>query len=384
MKNVLIVCGGKSYEHDISVVTAAQIYSRTRLNDVNLKILYISRDNHFFIYSDQKVDIKDFSKARFNSASKNFKEVFFVSSEKGKIFVRSMFGLKEFMCVTTAIVCCHGNAGEDGRVVSFLENMGIKCSSGNFDSLAICMNKFLFKQCMKGDNIPVVRGFLITKQTFDEDKELILLKLRLMKYPVVLKPNSGGSSIGLFVANSEEEFLKNLQSAFEFEDDVIVEKFVSGAREFNVAIIGNKYSYEISDVDEPIKNNEVLTFADKYLSGNGAKKVSKMENGSMASSARKLHADIDEKLTDLIKKTAEKVFVDLSLVGVVRIDFLYDEANEKLYVCEVNAVPGSLSYYFFNHGKFLLNDFVLKLIDLAETKQNKDDKINSDFVTSVL
>lgn len=384
MKNVLIVCGGKSYEHDISVVTASQIYSRTRLNDVNLKILYISRDNHFFIYSNQKVDIKDFSKERFNSSSKNFKEVFFVSSEKGKIFVRSMFGLKEFMSVTTAIICCHGNAGEDGRVVSFLEQMGIKCSSGNFDSLAVCMNKFLFKCCMKGNKIPVVRGFLITRQTFERDKELILLKLRLMKYPLVLKPNSGGSSIGLFIVNSEEEFLTKLQSAFEFEDDIIVEKFIAGAREFNVAIIGNKNSYEISDVDEPIKINEVLTFADKYLSRSNTKKVNKLEGCSMALSARKLPANIDDELTKLIKDTAKKVFVDLSLVGVVRIDFLFDEANKKIYVCEVNAVPGSLSYYFFNQGKFLLNDFVMKLIDLAETKQSKDDKVNTDFVTSIL
>lgn len=384
MKNVLIVCGGKSYEHDISVVTASQIYSRTRLEDVSLKLLYISRDNRFFLYTKNIVDLKDFSKTNFRPESKSFKEVFFVSSEKSKLFVRSMFGLKEYITTTEAIMCCHGSSGEDGRIVAYLESMGIKCSAGNFDSLAICMNKFLFKQVMKGCGIPVVRGFLVTKQTYSSESETILLKARLMKYPVVIKPNTGGSSIGLFVAKNEDEFLQKLSEAFEFEDDVIVEKFIDDTREFNVAIVGDRFDFEVSEIDEPMKKNEVLSFADKYLSGSKSKVKIPSEKNSMASSIRKFPADLDIELTQKIKDVAKRVFESLSLVGVVRIDFLLETKTNKFYVCEVNAIPGSLSYYFFNNGKFLINDFVKKLISIAENKQSRDDRINPDFVTNVL
>lgn len=384
MKNVLIVCGGKSYEHEISVVTASQIYARTKLSDVNLKILYISQDNRYFIYLNSKIDIGDFSKNKFSETSKNFKEIFFVSSEKKKLFIRSMFGLKEYMTADIAIICCHGGAGEDGRLISFFEQMGISCSSGNFDSLAVCMNKFLFKQTMKGLGIPVVRGFKINKQAFESDKEKILLKLRLMKYPVVLKPNSGGSSIGLFVVESQEDFICKINEVFEFEDDVMIEKFISNAREFNVAVIGEFCDYQVSEIDEPIKVSDVLTFADKYLSGGKNKAGMKLDGKSMASAPRNIPANIDESLTDKIKSLTGKIFRELKLVGVVRIDFLYDSQKEKIYVCEVNSVPGSLAYYFFNNGKFLLNEYVLKLIEIAEKNKNSDDRIHLEFVTEIL
>lgn len=382
MKNVLVVCGGESYEHDISVITAAQIFSKTKLDNVNLMFFYVSRQNKYYIYTDKKIDLKDFSLSKFSSGNKKFKEVVFVSSEKNKIFVKSIFGLKEYANVSSAIICTHGGNGENGKLVSFLEDMGIMTTSGKFDALAVCMNKYLFKQVMRGLKIPTVSGFKLKKGEFENNKKSTKVKLGILKYPVVIKPVNGGSSIGLFVAYNEEDFVVKINDAFMFDDEILVERFIENSREFNVAVLGNGVYEKVSEVDEPLKDEEVLTFADKYLKNNGNKKLA--DKGSMANQERRLPAEIDNVLKNKIQGLAKKIFSSLNLCGVVRIDFLYDDKSNKLYVCEVNAVPGSLAYYFYSKSGYLINDFTSELIKIAELKLEQKVKIKSEFMPSIL
>lgn len=381
MKNVLLVFGGVSYEHDISIVTAFQIFKKTKINDVKLNLFYVSRDGKFYLCDEKKVDILDFSKNNFSARKKGFKEIVFVSGENNKLFVKTRFGLREYMFADVAIFACHGGNGENGKLVTLFESVNIACSAGRSEALSICMDKFLFKSFVKGIRIPVVPGFKVSKFDAEMNKEMIDRKLARIGFPVVIKINSGGSSIGLFVSKNEEEFQYDLKEAFEFNDDVLVEKFIEGAREFNVAILGDCEKYEISEIDEPIKNNEVLTFADKYLS-DGASGL-KGKKGSMDSSVRKSPNDLSEIITSKIKSIAEKLFVKLGLFGVVRIDFLFDERLSKVYVCEVNAIPGSLAYYFFKKNFIVRNDLVEKLIKIAEKNHNKC-MINSEFMVDLL
>lgn len=385
MKNVLLVFGGKSYEHDISVVTASQIYSKTKLKETKLVPFYISRDDRCFIYESDKFDLKDFSKNGFSEKNKKFKEVVFVWGEKNKIFVKTHFGLKEYLESDVAIFACHGSSGENGKLVSIFESIGICTSAGNFDSLAVCMNKFLFKQVMKGIKVPVVSGFKISEKIYENNKESFEKKFNKMKYPVILKANNGGSSIGVFVAESKEDFTQKLNDAFEFDNEVLIEKFIDGSREFNVAVIGTSDSYEVSEVDEPLKKHELLSFTDKYLSNGGKNcKVDKSLKNSMATQSRKFPAEISSNLSGRIKGFASKIFESLNLCGVVRIDFLYDEATDKLYVCEVNSIPGSLSYYFFKENKILVNDLVNRLIQIAYRNSENKNLINEEFSTDIL
>ncbi len=384
MKNVLLVFGGESYEHDISVVTAFQIFKKSRIEDKKLILFYVSRDGRFYVCNEKIVKLSDFSLNNFSAKKKGFKEVVFVSGEKQKLFEKTRFGLKEFLHVETAVFACHGGEGEDGKLVSMFDRIGVACSVGSSDSLAICMDKFLFKTFSKGLKIPVVRGFKISKSEYLKDEKLVLKKIRQMQFPVVVKINSGGSSIGLFVAKDEIEFREKLKESFEFNDDVMIEKFIENTREFNVAILGDSEKYEISEIDEPIKNNDVLTFADKYLSDNSGKSGGvKNSKGSMDSSIRRSPVDLPVEIKEQIKRISEKIFVKLGLFGVVRIDFLFDEVNQKLYVCEVNAIPGSLAFYFFKKNRIITNDLLEKLICLAE-KNYKKTSIRHDFIVNIL
>lgn len=381
MKNVLLVFGGVSYEHDISVVTAFQIFKKSRLNDVKLHLLYVSRDGKFYVCDDKKINIGDFAKTKFSGNNHGIREVVFVSGEKGKLFVKTHFGLKEYLTASVAIFACHGGDGENGRLVTVFESNGIACSAGSSDALAVTMDKFLFKSFCNGLRVPVVSGFKISKLDFLSDKKMIVKKLKKLGFPVIIKINSGGSSIGLFKAENQNEFDEKINQAFEFDESVVVERFIGGAREFNIAIIGDDKKNEISDIDEPIKNKDILTFADKYLSKNQSKV--KSEKGSMTCLNRKIPENLSEKNVQKIKSIAEKLFVKLGLYGVVRIDFLLDEKNDKLYVCEVNSIPGSLAYYFFKKNKIVTNDLIEKLISIAENNYKKR-KIKQEFIVDVL
>jgi D-alanine-D-alanine ligase len=196
----------------------------------------------------------------------------------------------------------------------------------------------------------------------------------------VIKACSGGSSIGVFVAKTMEEFDENIKQAFEFDDRVVVEKFIENAREFNVAVIGDKNKQVVSEVDEPIKDNEILTFADKYLGSN--EKGVKLKGG-MDSLKKKFPADISTELSVMLKDLALDVFKILGLKGIVRIDFLYDEKDGKVYICEVNAVPGSLAYYFFAKNRVVTNSLIERLVEIAHS-EDFCDNLAAGYMTNIL
>lgn len=385
MENVLLIFGGMSYEHDISIVTASQIFNKTRLKDYNLIPIYISKGNRFFAYKNDKFNLSDFSNFEENKQNKYFKEIVFVSGNKGVVFYKTIFGLKEYIRSNIAILACHGGNGENGKLVAYLELFGIYSSAGSVEGLGISMNKMHFKNYMKGLKLPVVSGFVISSKKYFENKNIYDLKLKFAKFPLVLKPVNGGSSIGLFVAKTKAEFEKMLFSAFEFDDNVLVENFISQAREFNIAVLGDVDNFKISEVDEPLKLNEILSFDDKYLN-NGSKnsKCGAKETGSMVSQNRKFPANISSILRERLRNLAMKAFISLNLSGVVRIDFLYDEQKDKVYICEINSIPGSLSYYFFCQGEVLIDKFICELISLAKVKKDKGLNIKIDYITKIL
>lgn len=409
MENVLLFFGGKSLEHDISVVTASQILNRTRIEDIKLVPIYISRDNKYYFYDSERFNLTEFSKSKFSASNKKFKEVTFVSNEPNIVFLKTKFGIKELLRAECAIIACHGGEGENGILEAKLKSFGFACSSGNELALAISMNKFIFKQVMRGLKVPTVSGFKISESEYKKDKTYYMNRLKFMKFPIIVKSCSGGSSIGVFVVKKREDFEKTLFDAFEFDSEVLVEKFLPDCREFNVAVIGDSDGAEVSEVDEPMKISEVLSFADKYQndSNDGKQVAGKLggvkfgsensKNGEnacgckklcdangMAAQKRNFPAEISLELKKRLQKTAKFIFENLGFFGIVRIDFLFDEASDKIYVCEVNAIPGSLAFYFFSENSITTNDLVSKLIKISKNMKAKQLEFREDFATDLL
>ena len=364
MKNIVLVFGGNSVEHDISILTALT-FSKNYMGDNRLCSLYISKSGEWF-FTPKKLSKDMF----YPSLSSDFMPVKLFTNDKN-LYVKTLLGYKKVFEIDVAINCCHGGAGERGELNYLFERSNIAFSSGSSLGLAMAMDKSVAKEIFRANNIPTAPWL-----TFTNDNQMVDIVQRVEEfgYPVVVKPNSLGSSIGVEKVENAAGLVKALKVAFEFDRKVIVEKAILQTREFNEACINSSKECVLSMIDEPVKNEKLFSFADKYLS--------KKETSKTKTKSKFVQADISEKLQKSIRDLTKKAVKVLDLYGVIRVDFLYDSKKGKLFVNEVNAVPGSLAYFLFKgmtHTKM-----IEKLVCIAEEEQALKVKIKTEYITEVL
>lgn len=241
--------------------------------------------------------------------------------------------LKQYDVVFNII---HGNTGEDGKIQGMLDLFNIKYIGSNCGSSYICMDKERTKQILKYYNIPQV--------PFQNGKDKLIIP-----YPVIVKPAKGGSSIGISVANNKKEYKKAIKKALKYDEKIIVEKYIK-ARELECAIIEDK-KIIVSDIGEIITENSFYDYETKYIKNN----------------AKTIISDIPENIKKQIKKYAKTVFKVLELKGLARIDFFYDIEYNKIYLNEINTLPGftKISMYPKLLNKYKYKDLITKLIENA-------------------
>ena len=376
MKTVALVFGGESAEREVSIVSAGQIAAFAG-DDVSLKCVLVDEKLNMFL-----VDGVDPSAcAKFDFSKKCARPVVFCD---GGLFLKKNGKLK-FLCkIDCAIVCCHGGVGEDGRLAAHLELCGVPCSCGTPAALAVCMDKVLSKVAFCDLNIPVVDGFWFLKSEWDENRERCFASVEEFGFPVVVKPARQGSSVGVSFVENAEEIESAVELALLYDDKILIERGLFGFRELNVGVFSDGESFaDVSEIEEPERSGLLLSFSDKYFGGCGSKNCGcgvkncgaklgcfgvkfgqkmageKTVNGSMNSLKRKFPADLDEKIASKLKFLAKKAVLGLGLKGSVRLDFLMFDG--EIFLNEINAVPGSLAYYFWGDGE----KFFDRLVDLS-------------------
>ena len=239
--------------------------------------------------------------------------------------------LKQFDVVFNII---HGNTGEDGKIQGMLDLFNIKYIGSKCGSSYICMDKERTKEILKYYNIPQV--------PFQNYKDKLIIP-----FPVIVKPARGGSSIGINVANNKKEYKKAIKEALKYDDKIIVEKYIN-ARELEVAVLEDK-NLIISDIGEIITKNKFYDYDTKYIN----------------TDAKTIISDIPKNIKKQIKKYAKQVFKILKLKGLARIDFFYDIEYNKIYLNEINTLPGftKISMYPKLLNKFEYKDLITKLIE---------------------
>lgn len=352
MKNIAVFFGGQSTEHDISIITAMQAMSS--LKDCVVYPIYISPQGEFLYGKRLK---KAQSYLQFSR-----KGLFRVNFEfgKGNIILKKGLYCKKIK-IDCALLCNHGHGGEDGSLQGLLELAGIAYSSSAVASSSIVMDKVLTKIILRAYYIdsPAYVQFKINE--YKKNKIALLNKVKSnLGYPVIVKPARLGSSVGIGICEKECDIEKMIENAFLYDDKVIVEKFIEKAREFCVAVAGLQDQPVTSNVVE-INKGKFYSFDDKYLEGNLTKKP-----------------EIDCKLENKLKRIASKCFNVLECFGVVRVDFLYDEKNNIVYVNELNNIPGSLAFNLFNAPfSDLLTTMINEGIDRGKKQENFVYKFNS-------
>ena len=367
--NIAILYGHLSPEHDISILTAVQVMKAIDTNKYNVIPIYITKDNKY-ITGKKLNEISNYP----NNISG--REVTILPNSN-YLYKKSNLGLRKYIRIDVALLCFHGNYGENGAMQSIFEMNNIPYTSTGMIGSICGANKIVFKEIIKSNNIPTVNARWFSENDFYKDKKFTLDKISsVLGYPVIVKPNTLGSSIGINVANNENELYNALKTAFELDGNVLVEKFITGCREVNIAIMYDGYKYIYSEIEEVCSKDKFLTFNDKYM-GNSNK--SKSNSVGMYLGAN-IKAELNNEIKSKIIEYTKTVHNLLELRGIVRFDYLID--GEDIYLNEINTIPGSLANYLFESYTF--TELIDVLINSAILNNSKSNKYIKTFDSSVL
>ena len=386
MKTVIgVFFGGKSVEHEVSIISALQVIENLDKEKYNIIPIYISKDNKFYS-SEFLSDINRYKDL--DEIVRLSDEVYF-THENGSLLVNKKDGLLKKVLFKIDIVfpVVHGLNVEDGTLEGFLEMYNIPYVGCDVCSSAVGMNKIIFKKVLESSNIPVVEYDTLNISEFEQDSKKAFEKIKdKLSLPIIVKPANLGSSVGIEIIKDEKEFVPKMQQVFEFCENVLIERCITNLREINCSVVGGFSSQEVSVLEEPIKEDEILSYKDKYLGNGKGGKLSKMggKSSGMASLTRKIPAQLDKDQEDEIYNLAKNTFKLLNCEGISRIDFILDGDNNKIYVNEINTIPGSLSFYLWEPKGVKFSELLDKAIRIAIKRQERRNKITYSTNVNIL
>lgn len=381
MKTVVgVFFGGKTVEHEVSIISALQVIENLDKEKYEVIPIYISKDNKFYT-SELLTRIEEFKDL--NEVKRLSNEVYF-THEDSKLVLNLVRGIfkKSIAKIDIAFPVVHGLNVEDGTLEGFLEMYNIPYVGCDVCSSAVGMNKIVFKKVLESSNLPVVEYETLNIEEFEEDESKAYKKItEKLSLPVIVKPSNLGSSIGIEIIKNENEFKEKMQNVFTFCENVLIEKCVTNLREINCSVLGNFKEQEVSVLEEPIKNDEILSYKDKYI-GDGTKKtgvkggkLSGAKGSGMASLSRKIPAELSKEQEEEIYSLAKKTFKELNCEGISRIDFIIDKDTNNVYVNEINTIPGSLAFYLWEPKGISFSELLNRAIRYAIKRKERRDKI---------
>ena len=338
-QNVAVFFGGKSNEHDVSVITGMYAVNLLRGAGYGVYPVYLPREGGM-CYADA-VGVKDFTEGK-----KKWIPAYLYGGGLWSVKKR-----RELFRIDVALNCCHGGAGEDGTLSALLEWNGIKSASPSVAVSSVFMDKWLGKIAAKGLRVPVARAVCV------KEGEPVPLE-ELGGFPVIVKPVTLGSSIGIRTAKDEDELRAALNFAFRFDRAALVEEYFSGKRDVNCAAYRTGGKTVVSELEEVFSDEAILTFREKY---------------EKAARESKIPAELPEETAKEIKEYTARIYDAFSCSGVVRADFLI--ADDKVYFNELNTVPGSLSCYLFGKSLTEARDFLSMLVEEALKSEREEKEI---------
>lgn len=265
-----------------------------------------------------------------------------------------------------AIPVLHGSHGEDGMFEGLLETIGIPFAGCDTLSSANGMDKITMKMILRSEDIPVVDYVWFTDKKWISGRERIISKIEeKLGYPVIVKPANLGSSVGIGKASDRESLIEKVDTAARFSQRLIVEDMVENMMEINCSVLGDCDDHQSSVCEEPISKGDFLSYEEKY--GGGAK-------AGMQASEKRIPADIPVEMSEEIRKLAGETFRVLSCHGVSRIDVMVDRNTGKIYVNEINTIPGSLSFYLWEESGISFTQLMDKLVELALRRKRETDR----------
>ncbi len=374
-RNIGVVFGGRTCEHDVSIITAVQLMDHMDKSKYDVVPIYISREGAW--YTGEKLcDIRTFE--NFNATSFSKCHISPVPGQGLIVLNKGAFGDKSKETALDAVIpAMHGMHGEDGTLQGLLELADIPYTSPGVVGSAVGMDKIVMKAAFKGNGFPVLDACHFERGEWAKDrKQVIELVEKTLQYPVFIKPANLGSSIGISKATDRDTLESGIDVAVSFDRRILVEQAAVDIIELNCSCLGYGSDVRASAVEQPAGWEEFLTFDDKYMRSDTGK--------GMQALARKVPAPIDAKLKTEMEDLSIAIFKALDCKGVVRIDYLYSKSQGKVYVNEINTIPGSFAFYLWDVIGLPYPRLIDALIDTACRAQEEKRKNNYAYTSGIL
>lgn len=381
-----VLFGGKTTEHEVSIITAVQAMGYLDEDKYEVIPMYLTKDNE--MYTGEPLKEMDIYKEP--ELLKRYCKNVVCYGNNGVLLLQNKKGLfkKIVKEVDIVIPAVHGYNMEDGNIQGMLETFGVPYTGSDIYGCTVGQDKVFQKQILEAEKLPVPKYKWFYDSEYYEDENKIIEEIKKLGFPVIVKPARQGSSIGIEVAKNEESLKEAILDAIKYDEKILVEKMVDNMMELNCSVLGSNSYMQTSAIEQVMGCDEILSFNDKYIGSDSSKGSSKFSNGSkgMISASRVIPAKISDDLKNKIEETSKSAFKALGASGVVRIDYLYDKKADKLYINELNSIPGSLSFYLWTPLKKeypeLLDDMIGIAVKRYKNKMKKTTIFDSNILSS--
>jgi D-alanine-D-alanine ligase len=372
-----VIFGGRTVEHDVSVVTGHQaMRALLTAGRYDVVPIYIDRGGRWYTgaplmdlnnYNSNLTDLMGIQEVALSPSTQHRG----IITNPGSGFLSK----SRIIELDVLFPTIHGSHGEDGTLQGLFELADMPYVGCGVLASSIANDKIMTKVVMRQYGIPVIDAVSFTREEWQADSEKVLQQATLhLTYPLFVKPATLGSSIGIGKATDDASLRAAVEVALNFDRRVLIEKAAEGCIEINCALMGYGYNVRASVLEKPISFSEFLDFTDKYMQG----------SGGMKGAEREIPAPISAELTEQIQSAAINAFQAIEGTGTARIDFLVNEESGEFYLNEINTLPGSLGMYLWQEEGMAAAQIVTELVEIAEAVHKQKQGNSYDYKTSLV
>ncbi|MBC7194222.1 MAG: D-alanine--D-alanine ligase [Caldisericia bacterium] len=368
-KRVGLFFGSRSVEHEISIITAIQVYNAIDKSKYIVYPIYISKSGEWFT-GENLLNIENFKNlSNIPKISQKIENIKITNDGTLTFELEGLISRKFSIDIAFSVI--HGTYGEDGRIQGIFEMMNVPYVGCGVLASSLGMDKVLMKEIFKANEIPIVKYIWFKRGEWEKNRNDIINKIKNnLMFPIFVKPANLGSSIGITKAEKEEDLFYGIEVAKFYDEKIIVEEGIKNVKEINCSVMGNEEI--ITSKLEEVKTPKIfLDYESKY-------KSNAKGGGLLKRFGHIIPAEIPEELTKKIQDLAIKAFKAIDGKGIARVDFLLDSESGEVYVNEINTMPGALSFYLWEASGVPFDKLIDNLINLAfEVYEEKNKNIYS-------
>jgi D-alanine-D-alanine ligase len=372
-----VIFGGRSVEHEVSIITAQQVMENMNRDKYELMPIYISKSGDWFC-GTALLGMEGFKNLP-RLLAKLDRVFLQPAGDKNHLLYLSqgLFSRRRQGRLDVAFPVLHGTYGEDGCLQGLLELVGVPYVGAAVLGSAVGMDKIVMKAVLRDGGLPVVDYVWLSHQEWEDNPQQVIARIeQRLRYPLVIKPANLGSSIGISRAEDRDSLKFAIDVASHYDRRIIVEQGLTDFMEVNCSVIGNQQDLQVSLCEQPLSWQAFLSYEEKYLNTGGKQ--------GMAGASRKLPAPISDDQTGQIQQLALSAFRLLDCRGIARLDFLLDKGSGRPYVNEINTMPGSISYYLWEPLGITFDRLIDRLIELALEAHQQRTKYICSYDTNLL